>query len=166
MSTYKVVDSTISVLYCAKCANEDLEMISPGRLYCADCGMDTSFDTSQIKVGRLKGTKYKMRAKRSYTFREIVDEARQDAFSEVYVPSPDPGRGRVGWRKKKREALTEEQIRMAGVDDDPGKGWRSEGLMEIMAKEALAQEENQENQENQKNQESQNNGQDNATCAL
>lgn len=157
MSTYKVVDSTISVVFCAKCANEDLEMISPGRLYCPDCGMDTSFDTSKIRVGRLKGTKYKMRAKRSYTFREIIDETRPDAFSEVYVPSPDSGRGRIGWRKNKRKALTEEDIRMAGVDDESGKGWRSETLMDIISSEALSEENNEEKSQN---------GQDSAACAL
>lgn len=137
MSTYKIIDSTISVLYCAKCANEDLEVVSPGRLVCPDCGAVSSFDPNLIRVGQLKGTKYKMRDTRRYTFREIIDEARQDAFREVYVPSPEPGRGRVGWRSEE-----EAQVRMAGVDDDPGKGWRSDRVVEILASETDDGEEN------------------------
>jgi hypothetical protein len=51
MSSYKVVDSAISILYCGRCANEHLEIISPGRLACADCGMVTTFDPKLIRVG-------------------------------------------------------------------------------------------------------------------
>jgi hypothetical protein len=159
MSTYKIVDSTISVLYCAKCANEDLEIVSPGRLVCRDCGMDTTFDTSLIRVGQLKGTKYKMRDKRRYTFREIIDEAREDAFSEVFVPSPEPGRGRVGWRseEEKEEQEEEVEIKMAGINDDPSKGWRHEPLIDVLIDEANAQE---------GDNVSENNGRDSADCSL
>ena len=161
MSTYKIVDSTISVLYCAKCANEDLEIVPPGRLICRDCGMITTFDTSMIKVGQLQGTKYKMRGKRRYTFRDIIDEAREDAFSEVFVPSPEPGRGRIGWRDEEKEEHTEEigeaEIRMAGIDDQPSKGWRSKEFMDILTDETYQQEESLD---------SHNNGRDDAACAI
>lgn len=171
MSSYKVVDSTISILYCAKCAGEHLEVVSPGRFVCPDCGNMITFDPKIVKVGQLTGTKYKMRAKRRYSFREIVDEARQDAFSEVYVPSPEPGRGQVGWRHERRKERSggseaalpaqaqaeESQIRMAGVDDHPGKGWRSEALIEMVANEALTQKDDDEGG---------NNGQTSGTCAL
>ena len=149
MSTYKVIDSSISILYCAKCANEFLEIIPPNRIICTDCGMVTTFDPGLIRVGQLQGTKYKMRDKRRYSFREIADEARQDAFKEVYVPSPEPGRGRTGWRseeqseeQKESESETQPQIRMAGVDDDPAKGWRNETMIDIVADEAIDQEAN------------------------
>jgi hypothetical protein len=46
-----------------------------------------------------------MRDSRRYSFREITDEARQDAFKEVYVPSPEPGKGRVGWRSEENGRL-------------------------------------------------------------
>lgn len=138
MSSYKVLDSTISVLYCAKCANEFLEIVPPNRIVCADCGMVTTFDPSLIRVGQLKGTKYKMRDSRRYSFREIADEARQDAFKEIYVPSPEPGRGRTGWRSEEEGQVSGEvKIRMAGVDDTPQKGWRSESALDILANEAL-----------------------------
>lgn len=153
MSSYKVIDSTISILYCAKCAGEHLEVVSQGRFVCPDCGNIITFDPQIVRVGQLTGTKYKMRAKRRYTFREIIDEAREDAFSEVYVPSPEPGRGRVGWRHEREES----QIRMAGVDDQPAKGWRSEKLIEMIANEALAQEDKDEGG---------NNGQSSGTCTL
>ena len=136
MSTYKVIDSTISILYCAKCANEFLEIMPPNRIICTDCGMVTTFDPSLIRVGQLQGTKYKMRDKRRYSFREIADEARQDAFKEVYVPSPEPGRGRIGWRSEEEAEEEKEQIvRIAGVDDAPSKGWRSEEVLDILASE-------------------------------
>ena len=134
MSSYKVIDSTISILYCAKCANEFLEIVPPNRLVCRDCGMVTTFDPSLIRVGQLQGTKYKMRDKRRYSFREIADEARQDAFKEVYVPSPEPGRRRTGWRSEEpADDEPEPAIRMAGVDDAPDKGWRSEQALDILA---------------------------------
>ncbi len=140
MSTYKIIDSTLSVLYCAKCANEDLEVIEPGRLLCRDCGMDVKLDTNLIRVGQLKGTKYKMRDKRKYTFREIIDEARQDAFKEKYVPSPDPGKGRTGWRdqeepkaaRQAQEAQDDMEIRIAGMDETPGKGWRNQDVVDLI----------------------------------
>lgn len=132
MSSYKVLDSTISILYCARCANEFLEIVPPNRIVCTDCGMVTTFDPSLIRVGQLQGTKYKMRDKRRYSFREIADEARQSAFKEVYVPSPDPGKGRTGWRHEE-QAGEEQQIRMAGVDDAPAKGWRSDQVIDILA---------------------------------
>ncbi|MCB0211013.1 MAG: hypothetical protein KDJ52_16865 [Anaerolineae bacterium] len=134
MSSYKVIDSTISVLYCAKCANEFLEIVPPNRIVCRDCGMVTTFEPSLLRVGQLQGTKYKMRDKRRYSFREIADEARQDAFKEVYVPSPEPGRKRTGWRSEENlEEESEQVIRMAGVDDAPDKGWRSEEALNILA---------------------------------
>ena len=139
MSSYKIIDSTISILYCARCANEHLEVHSSGRIVCADCGMVTTFDPKLIRVGQLKGTKYKMRDTRRYSFREITDEARQDAFNEVYVPSPEPGKGKVGWRSE--EKSDEGQIRMAGVDDDPGKGWQNEQIINILADDAHQTEE-------------------------
>ena len=143
MSTYKVIDSSISILYCAKCANEFLEIVPPNRIICTDCGMVTTFDPGLIRVGQLQGTKYKMRDKRRYSFREIADEARQDAFKEVYVPSPEPGRGRTGWRdEEKREDSGEKKIRMAGVDDAPAKGWRNETMIDIVTDEAIDQEAN------------------------
>lgn len=158
MSTYKIVDSAISVLYCARCANEDLEIVSPGRLVCRDCGMNTTFDTGLIRVGQLKGTKYKMRDKRRYSFREIIDEAREDAFREVFVPSPEPGRGRTGWRSEEQEAQAEEvEIRMAGIDNDPGQGWRNEPLMDVLIDEASEQEEAHDPE---------NNGRDSSACAF
>ena len=140
MSSYKVIDSTVSLLYCARCANEDLEVIAPGRLVCRDCGMDVQLDTNLIRVGQLKGTKYKMRSTRKYTFREITDEGRQDAFKEKYVPSPDPGKGRTGWRHEEEpeaEAAAQEnaqniEIRIAGLDDHPGKGWRNQEVVDII----------------------------------
>ena len=140
MSTYKIIDSTLSILYCAKCANEDLEVIGPGRLVCRDCGMDVKLDPNLIRVGQLKGTKYKMRDSKRYSFREITDEARQDAFKEKYVPSPDPGKGRIGWRdeeepqaaRKAKEALDEVEIRIAGVDENPGKGWRNQDVVDMI----------------------------------
>lgn len=136
MSSYKIIDSTISILYCAKCANEHLEIVSPGRLVCPDCGTVTTFDTSLIRVGQLKGTKYKMRDTRRYSFREIVDEGRESAFSEVFVPSPEPGRGRTGWRhEEEAEKTGPVDVRRAGVDDYPGKGWRSKKLMDILSEE-------------------------------
>jgi hypothetical protein len=142
MSTYKVVDSTISVLYCAKCANEFLEIMPPNRIVCTDCGMVATFDPGLIRVGQLQGTKYKMRDKRRYSFREIADEARQDAFKEVYVPSPEPGRGRTGWRDEEKEEETSEQpIKMAGVDDAPRKGWRSDKVLDILASDESDKEE-------------------------
>ena len=157
MSTYKVIDSSISILYCARCANEFLEVVSPGRLVCTDCGMVASFDPKLVKVGQLKGTKYKMRDKRRYSFREIVDEAREDAFHEVFVPSPEPGRQRVGWRSEETEEKPAAgQIRVAGVDDDPGKGWRSETVMNILTDATHDLEEHDDPG---------NNGQDGATCA-
>lgn len=151
MSSYKIIDSTISVLYCARCANEDLELIAPGRLYCADCGMDTTFDMSKVRVGRLKGTKYKMRAKRRYTFREIVDEGRQDAFSEVYVPSPEPGRKRIGWRHEEENEpqMTttdvphqEAKVKIGIVGASERPGWRNEAFDEIITSEALEENKN------------------------
>ena len=150
MSTYKIIDSTISILYCAKCANEHLEVVSPGRLVCADCGMVTSFDTSLVRVGQLKGTKYKMRDTRRYSFREIVDEAREDAFSEVFVPSPEPGRKRIGWRSEEEKERPDEgvQIKIAGVDDHPEKGWRSETLQEIITEEGDQEEDRHDPQTN------------------
>jgi len=144
MSTYKIVDSTLSILYCARCANEDLEVIEPGRLVCRDCGMDVKFDPNLIRVGQLKGTKYKMRDKKSYTFRQITDEARQDAFKDKYVPSPDPGQGRIGWREEEepqaarqaaqhaQEALEDVEIKIAGVDEHPGKGWRNQDVVDLI----------------------------------
>lgn len=143
MSTYKIIDSTVSVLFCARCANEDLEVIEPGRLVCRDCGMDVKLDTSLIRFGQLKGTKYKMRDKRKYSFREIIDESRQDAFKEKYVPSPDPGKGRIGWRdvdepkaadqaKEAQQSLEEVEIRIAGVDEPPGKGWRNQDVVDMI----------------------------------
>ncbi len=142
MSTYKVVDSTISILYCAKCANEFLEIMPPNRIVCTDCGMVTTFDPGFIRVGQLQGTKYKMRDKRRYSFREIADEARQDAFKEVYVPSPEPGRERIGWRdEEKGDEEKKQTIRMAGVDDAPPKGWRSEKVLDILASEDNEEEE-------------------------
>ena len=140
MSTYKIVDSTLSILYCAKCANEDLEIIEAGRLLCRDCGMDFKFDPNLIRVGQLQGTKYKMRDKKSYTFRQITDEARQDAFKDKYVPSPDPGKGRIGWRdeeepeaaKTAQEALEDVEIRMAGVDEPSGNGWRNQEVVDLI----------------------------------
>lgn len=144
MSTYKIVDSTLSILYCAKCANEDLEIIEPGRLLCRDCGMDVKLDPNLIRVGQLKGTKYKMRDSKRYSFREITDEARQDAFKEKYVPSPDPGKGRIGWRSEEepqaakkaaqqmQEALEDVEIRIAGADENPGKGWRNQDVMDMI----------------------------------
>lgn len=144
MSTYKIVDSTLSVLYCAKCANEDLEMIEPGRLLCRDCGMDVKLDPNLIRVGQLKGTKYKMRDSKRYSFREITDEARQDAFKEKYVPSPDPGKGRIGWRAEEepraakkaaqqaQEALENVEIRIAGADEQPSQGWRNQDVVDLI----------------------------------
>jgi hypothetical protein len=152
MSTYKIIDSTLSILYCAKCANEDLEVIEPGRLVCRDCGMDVKFDPNLIRIGQLKGTKYKMRDKKSYTFRQITDEARQDAFKDKYVPSPDPGKGRVGWRSEEepqaaekaarhaQEAMEDVEIRIAGVDENPGKGWRNQDVMDIITDLAVDEE--------------------------
>jgi len=72
---------------------------------------------------------------RRYSFREITDEARQDAFKEVYVPSPEPGKGKIGWRGEEKSDQ-DSQIRMAGVDDDPGKGWQNEQVVNILADEA------------------------------
>lgn len=149
MSTYKIIDSTLSILYCARCANEDLEVIEPGRLVCRDCGMDVKLDPNLIRVGQLKGTKYKMRDKKSYTFRQITDEARQDAFKDKYVPSPDPGKGRIGWRdeeepqaaQKAKEALDEVEIRIAGVDENPGKGWRNQDVVDLITDSAADEEE-------------------------
>ncbi|MCL4267317.1 MAG: hypothetical protein KJ069_29340 [Anaerolineae bacterium] len=144
MSTYKIIDSTLSILYCAKCANEDLEVIEPGRLLCRDCGMDVKFDPNLIRVGQLKGTKYKMRDSKRYSFREMTDEARQDAFKDKYVPSPDPGKGRIGWRGEEepqaaqqaaqhaQEVHDEVEIRIAGVDEHPGKGWRNQDVVDII----------------------------------
>jgi len=142
MSTYKIIDSTISFLYCARCANEDLEVIGLGRLVCRDCGMDVKLDPKLIRVGQLKGTKYKMRDKRTYSFREIIDEGRKDAFKDKFVPSPDPGKGRIGWRdedepdasRKAHEALNEVEIRIAGVDEHPGKGWRNQDVVDLITK--------------------------------
>lgn len=138
MSSYKVVDSTVSLLYCAKCANEALEIVSPGRLVCPDCSNVIEFDPQIVRVGQLQGTKYKMRDKRRYSFREIIDEARESAFDDVFVPSPEPGRGRTGWREKK---VQPHEIRVAGVDDDSGKGWRNEPVMAIISDEMITQEE-------------------------
>lgn len=143
MSTYKIIDSTLSVLFCAKCANEDLEVIEPGRLVCRDCGMDVKLDTSLVRFGQLKGTKYKMRDKTRYSFREIIDETRKDAFKENYVPSPDPGKGRIGWRdeeepkaarqaKEVRQSLEEVEIRITGVDEPPAKGWRNQDVVDMI----------------------------------
>jgi len=158
MSTYKIVDSTISVLYCAKCANEDLELVLPGRLVCRDCGMETSFDTSLIRVGQLKGTKYKMRDKRRYTFREIIDEAREDAFNEVFVPSPEPGRSRIGWRSDNQEEQADEvEIKIAGLNDDPKKGWRHEPLIDVLIDEAIPQEDDYDSEYN---------GRDKSDCSI
>jgi hypothetical protein len=156
MSSYKVLDSTISVLYCAKCANEFLEIVPPDRIVCADCGMVTTFDPGLIRVGQLKGTKYKMRDSRRYSFREIADVARQDAFKEVYVPSPEPGRGRTGWRSEEESQVSDEvKIGMAGVDDTPEKGWRSESALDILANEALEVEDENDHR---------NNGSDGSIC--
>jgi hypothetical protein len=102
--------------------------------------MDVKLDTSLIRVGQLKGTKYKMRDKTRYTFRDIIDETRQDAFKEKYVPSPDPGKGRIGWRdeeepkaaRQARETRDEVEIRIAGVDEHPGKGWRNQEVVDII----------------------------------
>jgi hypothetical protein len=127
MSSYKVIDSTISILYCAKCAGEVLDLISPGRLVCPDCGTVSTFDAGNLRLGRLVGTKYKQRSKRQYTFREIVDEAREDAFSEVFVPSPEPGRGRTGWRKEKE--AEQGQIKTIGPGPNGDQGWRNELLL-------------------------------------
>lgn len=139
MSHYKIIDSTVSLLFCARCANEDLEVMAPGRLVCRDCGMVLDLDPNLVRVGQLKGTKYKMRAKRQYTFREIIDEGRQDAFKEKYVPSPDPGHGRTGWRHEEEpeaEAAAQEELEQAQVliagEDDGQEGWRNEPLMEII----------------------------------
>ena len=144
MSTYKIIDSALSVLFCAKCANEDLEVIEPGRLVCRDCGMEVKLDTGLIRVGQLKGTKYKMRDKTRYSFREIIDQTRQDAFKERYVPSPDPGKGRIGWRdeeepnaagqaaRQAQEALDKVEIRIAGVDEHPSKGWRNQEVVDLI----------------------------------
>jgi hypothetical protein len=158
MSTYKIIDSTISILYCAKCANEHLEVISPGRLVCPDCGSVSTFDTSSIRVGQLKGTKYKMRDTRRYSFREIIDEGREDAFREVYVPSPEPGRSRVGWRSEEMKEKAEEgEIRMAGVDNQPGQGWRNETVVDMVTSEAVDQEEDHDTGDN---------GRNEAACAI
>jgi hypothetical protein len=116
MSSYKIVDSTISILYCARCANEHLEAVSPGRLICPDCGQISTYDPDTLRVGRLTGTKYKMRSKRRYAFREIIDEAREDAFGEVFVPSPEPGRGKIGWRHED-ESRNEDEPTMEEQDD-------------------------------------------------
>ena len=148
MSTYKVIDSTLSILFCARCANEDLEVIEPGRLVCRDCGMDVKLDTNLIRFGQLRGTKYKMRDKRKYTFREIIDEARQDAFKEKFVPSPDPGKGRIGWRdeeepeaaRRAREGRDGAEIRIAGVDEHPGKGWRNQAVVDMITESAADEE--------------------------
>ena len=150
MSTYKIIDSTVSVLFCARCANEDLEVIAPDRLLCRDCGMDVKLDTRLIRFGQLKGTKYKMRDKQKYTFRDIIDEARQDAFKETYVPSPDPGKGRIGWRDEEepeaaeaaRDAQDAADIRIAGVDEPPGRGWRNQALEDLITGTELAEEDN------------------------
>lgn len=142
MSSYKVIDSTISILYCAKCANEHLEVVSPGRLVCPDCSTVSTFDPAVIRIGQLAGTKYKMRDSRRYSFREIIDEARQSAFSDVYVPSPEPGRKRTGWRSEEKEASPEEgQIRLAGVEDNQS-GWRNDTSLDLMADEQNEQEHN------------------------
>ena len=149
MSSYKVLDSSISILYCAKCANEFLEFMPPNRIVCTDCGMTTTFDPNLIRVGQLKGTKYKMRDSRRYSFREIADEARQDAFKEVYVPSPEPGQGRTGWRSEEESQEPDQaKIRLAGVDDTPKKGWRSESALDILANEALDMEDEDERRNN------------------
>jgi len=148
MSSYKIIDSTISVLFCARCANEDLEVIAPGRLVCRDCGMDVQLDPNLVRIGHLKGTKYKMRAKTKYSFRDIIDETRRDAFSDKYVPSPDPGQGRIGWREqdepgaaqKAKDAMDEVEIRIAGVDD-MGKGWRNKDAVDMIADIAADEEE-------------------------
>jgi hypothetical protein len=142
MSHYKIIDSTVSLLYCARCANEDLEVVAPGRLVCRDCGMDVKLDTNLVRVGQLKGTKYKMRSKRQYTFRDIVEEGRQDAFKEKYVPSPDPGKGRVGWRHEEdpeaeaaaKDQLEQVKVQIAG-EDDRQQGWRNETLMDLITAE-------------------------------
>jgi hypothetical protein len=142
MSHYKVIDSTVSLLYCARCANEDLEVVAPGRLVCRDCGMDVQLDPTLIRVGQLKGTKYKMRSKRQYTFRDIVEEGRQAAFKEKYVPSPDPGKGRIGWRHEEdpqAEAVAKDQLEQVKVqiagEDDRQQGWRNETLMDLITAE-------------------------------
>ncbi|MDT8305734.1 MAG: hypothetical protein RRC07_07335 [Anaerolineae bacterium] len=148
MSTYKIIDSTVSLLFCARCANEDLEVIAPNRLLCRDCGMDVTLDTRLIRFGQLKGTKYKMRDKRKYTFRDIIDEARQDGFKETYVPSPDPGKGRIGWRdedepeaaEEAREAQEASDIRIAGVDEPPRNGWRNQEVVDLISEMASDEE--------------------------
>ena len=147
MSSYKVIDSTISLLYCARCANEFLEVVPPDRIVCSDCGMVYTIDPKLVRVGQIKGTKYKMRDSKRYSFRELVDEGREDAFKEVFVPSPDGGKGQVGWRNRQRAEETGAkddhtnggdttgepvEIRAAGVDDQ-AKGWRSDALMETIA---------------------------------
>jgi len=156
MSSYKVINSTISLLYCARCANEFLEVHPEGRIICTDCGMTTTVDPQLVRVGQIQGTKYKMRDNRRYSFRGLVDEGREDAFSDVYVPSPEPGRKPIGWKdqlrtedmddevkndgrsnghKKPKSERTSEQkdtIRVAGVDDEPSKGWRNDSVMDII----------------------------------
>lgn len=97
MSSYKMVDSTISVLYCARCAGEELDLIPPGSLVCRDCGNTVAFPSDKLKIGQIAGTKYKMRDTRRWSFRELIEEGRQDAFRDVYLPSPEPGKGKVGW---------------------------------------------------------------------
>lgn len=148
MSSYKIIDSTVTVLFCARCANEDLEVIEPDRLVCRDCGMDVRLDSSLIRFGQLRGTKYKMRDKRQYTFREIIDEARQDAFKEKYVASPEPGKGRIGWRdedepkaaRQAKDEREEAEIRIAGADERPDRGWRNQEVVDIITEIAADEE--------------------------
>lgn len=165
MSTYKIIDSSISLLYCAQCANEFLEAHDDGRIICTDCGMTLVLDPKMIRVGQVKGTKYKMRDNKRYAFRELVDIGREDAFSDVFIPSPEPGRRPVGWKEKLRAedegreiepddsglqnsngqngnglngyAKNENgTIHVAGVDDAPPKGWRNESVIDIISDEA------------------------------
>lgn len=151
MSSYKVIDSTISLLYCGRCANEFLEATPEGRIICTDCGMTMTIDPSMVRVGQIQGTKYKMRDNKRYSFRELVDTGRESAFSDVFVPSPEPGRKPIGWKDQLRE---EDQdtvgdadaadkpkaengtIHVAGVDDAPPQGWRNDSIIDIISDEA------------------------------